>query len=530
MSSRRPCAPTLAETVPPTRTGRGERERRTPGFTAAADPVALARLADEAPCALVSTTAEGNLLHVNETLLAWTGRRRDDLVGRSFEELLTPAGRLFYQTRYLPVLRLGGEVREAALTLRGAGATDLPVLASSVLRPGRDGGDEVVIALFDATGRRNYERELLTARRAADRSERRVRVLQEASLSFGDCETEGALAAALGVAARGAAEARSSAVFLLDGGVLRRVAGDGDAGDGIAGDPAASTPSAAVDGAAVVAQDGPEAEAARTASAVTVARLDDAERFPELAERLAARRIEAMSAVPIHEDGVPLGVLACYSGRAREWDSDAIELQAALARQAGQVLRRIRLQESLRHSSLHDTLTALPNRAHLHARLADALAEAAESGRPLALLFLDLDGFKVINDRLGHAVGDDVLAQVAERLRRLVRRGDTVARFGGDEFAIVCVDADAPTAVRVADRVRAAIRERLRQVPAEYPLTASVGVAVHAADSGAVSAGDLIEAADGAMYRSKSEGRDRSSVVTIRAEARAAVRPGTERE
>jgi diguanylate cyclase (GGDEF)-like protein/PAS domain S-box-containing protein len=452
----------------------------------------LGRLAESAPCGLLTTTADGSLLLVNETLLRWTGRRRDELVGRTFEELLTTAGRLFYQTRYVPVLRLSGEVREAALTLRRSDGSELPVLASSLLHAGA-GGDVVTVALFDATGRRDYERELLAARREADRSERRVRVLQEASVSFDDCDTEGALAVALARAARTAAEAMSSAVFVLDGAVLRRVAGDAPEADPLV--------------------DGPEVAAARGASTVTVPDLGAAESFPGLAGRLASGRVEAMSAVPILEEGEPFGVLACYFGRPRSFDGEGLELQAALARQGGQVLRRIRLQDRLRHSSLHDSLTALPNRAHLHERLTEALDAAAQTRRPLALLFVDLDGFKAINDRLGHAVGDDVLAQVAERLRRLVRRDDTVARFGGDEFAIVCVEADVAAAVRVADRVRDAMREPLRGVPEGYPLTASIGVALHEPHAGTVSAEDLVVAADGAMYRSKSEGRDRNSVV-----------------
>lgn len=450
------------------------------------------RLVESAPCGLLTTTTDGSVLLVNETLLRWLGRAREDLVGRPFEELLTTAGRLFYQTRYLPVLRLRGEVREAALTLRTADGGELPVLASSVLGGGAE-GEAVFVALFDATGRRNYERELLAARREADRSERRVRVLQEASVSFDGCETEGALALALAEAARTAAEAASSAVFVLDGAVLRRVAGDSPLGD-------------APDG-------GPEAEAARASVPVTVDGPSDADRYAGLAERLSAGRAEAMSAVPILAEGEPLGVVSCYFGRARGVDGDALELQAALARQAGQVLRRIRLQDRLRHSSLHDPLTELPNRAHLQSRLTEALESSAQTRRPLALLFVDLDGFKAINDRLGHAGGDAVLAQVAERLRRLVRRGDTVARFGGDEFAIVCVEADAAAAVRVADRVREAMREPLRGVPEDYPLTASIGVALHEPHGEVVSASDLVLAADGAMYRSKSEGRDRSVVV-----------------
>jgi diguanylate cyclase (GGDEF)-like protein/PAS domain S-box-containing protein len=494
MNWRRPCAATLAdhgpagEDAPADAVGRpvsaGPPDRDPAG--------ALDRLGRLAPCGLATTTADGTLLLVNDTLLEWTGYRREELVGRPLEELLTTAGRLFYQTRYVPVLHLAGEVREAALAVRTSDGSELPVLASSVLHAGV-GGDEVFVALFDATGRRDYERELLAARREADRSERRVRVLQEASASFGECETEGALAHALADAARASAEAGSSAVFVLDGAVVRRVAGEGPGGDTLL--------------------DGPEFEAARDAAIVTIEDLNDAERFPGLAGRLTAARVEALSVVPVLEEGRTLGVVACYFGRPRVFDGDALDLQAALARQAGQVLRRIRLQERLRHSSLHDPLTELPNRTHLQARLTEALEAAATTRRPLALLFVDLDGFKRINDRLGHTVGDAVLAQVAERLRRLVRRDDTVARFGGDEFAIVCVDADRAAAVRVADRVRDAMREPLRGVPDGYALTASVGVALHEPLAGAVSAADLVVAADGAMYRSKSEGRDRNHVV-----------------
>jgi diguanylate cyclase (GGDEF)-like protein len=129
--------------------------------------------------------------------------------------------------------------------------------------------------------------------------------------------------------------------------------------------------------------------------------------------------------------------------------------------------------------AMHDQLTGLANRELLQHRLSQALSSAGRHQRSMALVFLDLDGFKAINDHLGHTTGDSVLEQVSDRLRGVVRRHDDIARFGGDEFVVVCEDTDIEAAVRVAERIRAAIRKPLTGVPIEYPLTASIGVALH---------------------------------------------------
>jgi diguanylate cyclase (GGDEF)-like protein len=134
----------------------------------------------------------------------------------------------------------------------------------------------------------------------------------------------------------------------------------------------------------------------------------------------------------------------------------------------------------------------------------------------MAVVFLDLDGFKRINDKLGHGIGDVALRDVAHALQRVVRVSDTLARFGGDEFVVVCEDADEAGARRVAERIRSAVELPLHGVPTAYTLTASIGIALHDPRAGrAVSAERLLSAADEAQYESKRAGKDRVTVVAV---------------
>ena len=163
-------------------------------------------------------------------------------------------------------------------------------------------------------------------------------------------------------------------------------------------------------------------------------------------------------------------------------------------------------RERLRHLAYHDGLTGLPNRLLLEERVAERIAQAARDGGVFPVLFVDLDGFKPLNDRYGHAVGDRVLQVVAERLRGMVRRDDAVARLGGDEFLVVgpCADdvADARSAATaLAQRVRAALAEPFPEQGAPLVVTASVGAALYPVDGEDLPA--LLAAADHAMYDDK---------------------------
>jgi diguanylate cyclase (GGDEF)-like protein/PAS domain S-box-containing protein len=164
-----------------------------------------------------------------------------------------------------------------------------------------------------------------------------------------------------------------------------------------------------------------------------------------------------------------------------------------------------RLEGELRRSALHDTLTGLPNRALLLDRLQHALALPS---RGTAVLFVDLDRFKVINDARGHAAGDALLRGVAERLRSRARPADTVARFGGDEFLVVCEDVDEDDARAVASDLMKALDQPFQLAGGEVVLSASIGVAL----SSSGSADTLLSHADSAMYAAKVAGRSRVRV------------------
>jgi diguanylate cyclase (GGDEF)-like protein/PAS domain S-box-containing protein len=159
----------------------------------------------------------------------------------------------------------------------------------------------------------------------------------------------------------------------------------------------------------------------------------------------------------------------------------------------------------LERQALHDPLTKLPNRLLLMDRARQALARLRRSNGPIALLFIDLDRFKAINDSLGHAVGDHLLISVSERLAEMLRDSDTVARLGGDEFVILAEDLDSDAeALAVAERVLHALEEPFQVGSAEVSMLASVGVSI-THDPGAEPE-DLLREADVAMYRAKGAG------------------------
>jgi diguanylate cyclase (GGDEF)-like protein/PAS domain S-box-containing protein len=170
------------------------------------------------------------------------------------------------------------------------------------------------------------------------------------------------------------------------------------------------------------------------------------------------------------------------------------------------ITERKRMQDELVQQALHDSLTGLANRTLLTDRLTQALAGTRRRASHLGVIFLDIDQFKVVNDSLGHSAGDDLLKQVAERIATFTRAGDTVARFGGDEFAIVCDGTSTAEIERIAERVLALVRDTYRVADRDLNITASLGVAIADADATPES---LLRDADAAMYHAKNLGRDR---------------------
>ncbi|MCC5809222.1 MAG: diguanylate cyclase [Ectothiorhodospiraceae bacterium] len=155
----------------------------------------------------------------------------------------------------------------------------------------------------------------------------------------------------------------------------------------------------------------------------------------------------------------------------------------------------------------HDPLTGLPNRALLTERLRLAISVGRRDGKQVALLFVDLDYFKRVNDSLGHAIGDQALSAIAERLSGCVRKSDTVCRLGGDEFVILLGDIDSPDdAAHIAEKMLAAITAPLSVSGHTLQISASVGISIHP-DHGA-DADTIMQRADTAMYQTKADGRD----------------------
>ena len=182
------------------------------------------------------------------------------------------------------------------------------------------------------------------------------------------------------------------------------------------------------------------------------------------------------------------------------------------------VTDRVEAAGRLAHQAMHDTLTDLPNRDLLLDRLDQALARAERSGRPCALLFIDLDRFKQVNDTMGHSAGDQVLKTVAGRLLQAIRPGDSAGRLGGDEFVVLAENIDEPaTVIAIAERVRACIAEPVTVGDRAVTMSGSVGIALsdrHTPEA-------LFQEADMALYRSKQSGRNRWDIydAAMRAQA-----------
>jgi diguanylate cyclase (GGDEF)-like protein/PAS domain S-box-containing protein len=207
-----------------------------------------------------------------------------------------------------------------------------------------------------------------------------------------------------------------------------------------------------------------------------------------------------------------------YSAGLIEFDGKPAVLGTAF-----DVTERKRAEEQIRSLAYHDTLTGLPNRLLFADRLAMAVAQAHRQAQKLGVLFLDLDRFKVINDSLGHTLGDRLLQAVAERIEGSVREGDTVARLGGDEFTLLLPGiAQAEDAAKVAEKILESLKQPLPVDGRELFVTGSVGISVYPDDG--TDPETLVKNADAAMYRAKDQGRDTYQLYTAAMNASAVER------
>ena len=209
-----------------------------------------------------------------------------------------------------------------------------------------------------------------------------------------------------------------------------------------------------------------------------------------------------------------LGTFAVYLDEARTPSSAEESMLESVVQLASIAIERSAFEDKLAHQAHHDPLTALPNRTLFGELLEHALRRAQRSASALAVLFLDLDRFKVVNDSLGHDAGDELLAALARRLSAVLRPGDIVARFGGDEFTVLCEDlvpasAD-QQAIGVAERLLDALHEPFMVASEEQFVSASIGIAIGL--TGLERPEALVRDADAAMYRAKERGKGRVEI------------------
>jgi diguanylate cyclase (GGDEF)-like protein len=234
--------------------------------------------------------------------------------------------------------------------------------------------------------------------------------------------------------------------------------------------------------------------------------------FPRYSGRARGKGLAAVFAFPLRVEGCRLGALDLYRDSPGPLSDADLAAADVLAGVAAAYLFNARMrsiaresERELRHRSLHDALTGLPNRTLFEERLEQAVRRGTRSDRMAALLFVDLDEFKSVNDRFGHQLGDELLTRVASRLASIVRPGDTLARLAGDEFAILCEDLSDPAqGEAIARRVSAVLSTPLPCGGHLIAVTASVGVAFSGPESQIPSG--LLRDADVAMYQAKRAG------------------------
>jgi diguanylate cyclase (GGDEF)-like protein/PAS domain S-box-containing protein len=229
---------------------------------------------------------------------------------------------------------------------------------------------------------------------------------------------------------------------------------------------------------------------------------------------LLTRGIVSGVTVPVAGEvpGEPFGVLGMYGTTPRAFDDDDLAFLQSLANVLTGALRRLAAERNVRHQALHDPVTQLPNRALLLDRLRIALARHRRDPRWVAVLYLDLDDFKGVNDSLGHTAGDTLLRALAPRLSEALRPSDTLARLGGDEFAILCEGLeDVTESAAIAERLLGVVARPIDVAGVELRPTGSIGIAL--AGPGTVIDGeDLIRDGGVAMYRAKRAGRGRYEI------------------
>jgi diguanylate cyclase (GGDEF)-like protein len=231
--------------------------------------------------------------------------------------------------------------------------------------------------------------------------------------------------------------------------------------------------------------------------------IDDPDADPAEVRLLAAAGHQSLVMLPLIAKGESIGLVELMAGAAIELDAERLNLVRTIANEAAIALENARLYEEARDLADRDPLTGFFNHRYLHERFGQEAVRARRAHRPLSLLMLDLDDFKLVNDTFGHVLGDEVLRFTADLIRRTLRGSDVPARYGGDEFAILLPDAGGDEASRTAERLTATFAETAFTTASglAVPIGISIGTATFPTDGR--TAAELIAVADAGLYRMK---------------------------
>ena len=263
----------------------------------------------------------------------------------------------------------------------------------------------------------------------------------------------------------------------------------------------------------------PETRRVLTEQAVSVVTIDDPRADPAEVELLRGMGQQTLVMLPLIAKGESIGLVELTARGAVPIDGPRLELARTMANEASIALENAKLYEDARALADRDPLTGFFNHRYLHERLGEEVIRAGRTRQPLALLMIDLDDFKLVNDTFGHLFGDRVLTWTAERIRSTLRASDIPARYGGDEFAVILPETDREAAERVAERILEAFAGDAFQAEARgpVPVGVSVGIAVHPRDGRTAPA--LIAAADAALYAVTRRGGNGTESASRRATA-----------
>jgi len=240
---------------------------------------------------------------------------------------------------------------------------------------------------------------------------------------------------------------------------------------------------------------------------------DDPRDSPEIHNMRRQWNLGATVCVPLINEGGSWGVLLAHRhSKQIDFSENEINLIKIIGNQASTAIHRHELTEKIQHQAYHDELTGLPNRRRFREMLSQHLVAASKTADSVALLFIDLDGFKSINDTLGHAVGDKLLCIVAQRFSKCIDTSDVLARMGGDEFALlISHSTDKGKAIDTCHRILSSLSDKMIINKLEVNVGASIGISYY--PENADNAADLLKTSDIAMYHAKSTGK--SGVTTF---------------